>query len=151
VLVEYVSANPTGDACGHGRGAAVGRRLYVFSGGRLRRRQRILYQRCRSASEAPRCFANARFRELAGRPTEFPQDGYTAPTLEHRRTSEGAELDTQWERLSDAMSKCAARLCVRTNARGHSKGSCGVWNRIRRMVQGNLSCELRASNGFWMN
>jgi Arginyl-tRNA synthetase len=36
VLVEYVSANPTGPLhVGHGRGAAVGRLLRTCSGGRV--------------------------------------------------------------------------------------------------------------------
>jgi arginyl-tRNA synthetase len=78
VLVEYVSANPTGPMhVGHGRGAAVGQALarllksvgydviseyYINDAGR---QVKLL-----GAS------VYARYRELLGQPTEFPPDGY---------------------------------------------------------------------------
>jgi arginyl-tRNA synthetase len=78
VLVEYVSANPTGPMhVGHGRGAAVGQALarllkavgydviseyYINDAGR---QVNLL-----GAS------VYARYQELAGRPTEVPPDGY---------------------------------------------------------------------------
>ena len=78
VLVEYVSANPTGPLhVGHGRGAAVGQALakllkavgydvvseyYVNDAGR---QMKLL-----GAS------VYARYRELAGQPVAFPEDGY---------------------------------------------------------------------------
>ena len=78
VLVEYVSANPTGPMhVGHGRGAAVGQALarllravgydviseyYINDAGR---QVKLL-----GAS------VYARYQELTGRPTEFPTDGY---------------------------------------------------------------------------
>ena len=78
VLVEYVSANPTGPMhVGHGRGAAVGQALarllravgydviseyYINDAGR---QVKLL-----GAS------VYARYQELIGRPTEFPTDGY---------------------------------------------------------------------------
>ena len=78
VLVEYVSANPTGPLhVGHGRGAAVGQSVasllhavgfdvvseyYINDAGR---QMKLL-----GASVA------ARYRELAGRPVQFPEDGY---------------------------------------------------------------------------
>ena len=78
VLVEYVSANPTGPMhVGHGRGAAVGQALarllravgydviseyYINDAGR---QVQLL-----GAS------VYARYQELTGRPTEFPTDGY---------------------------------------------------------------------------
>lgn len=78
VLVEYVSANPTGPLhVGHGRGAAVGQAVarlldavgydvsgeyYVNDAGR---QMKLL-----GAS------VYARYRELSGQPFEFPEDGY---------------------------------------------------------------------------
>jgi len=78
VLVEYVSANPTGPMhVGHGRGAAVGQALarllravgydviseyYINDAGR---QVKLL-----GAS------VYARYQELTGRPTEVPTDGY---------------------------------------------------------------------------
>ena len=78
VLVEYVSANPTGPLhVGHGRGAAVGQAVasllhavgfevvseyYINDAGR---QMKLL-----GASVV------ARYRELAGQPGAFPEDGY---------------------------------------------------------------------------
>jgi arginyl-tRNA synthetase len=78
VLVEYVSANPTGPLhVGHGRGAAVGQAVarlleavgydvtseyYINDAGR---QMKLL-----GAS------VYARYRELCGRPAEFPEEGY---------------------------------------------------------------------------
>ena len=78
ILVEYVSANPTGPLhVGHGRGAAVGQALanllkavgyevsseyYINDAGR----QMMLL----GAS------VYARYEELSGRPVPFPEDGY---------------------------------------------------------------------------
>lgn len=78
VLVEYVSANPTGPLhVGHGRGAAVGQAVarlldavgyevaseyYINDAGR---QMKLL-----GAS------VYARYQELSGRPVEFPEDGY---------------------------------------------------------------------------
>ena len=78
VLVEYVSANPTGPLhVGHGRGAAVGQAVarlldavgyevageyYVNDAGR---QMKLL-----GAS------VYARYQELSGQPVEFPEDGY---------------------------------------------------------------------------
>lgn len=78
VLVEYVSANPTGPLhVGHGRGAAVGQAVarllgavgydvageyYVNDAGR---QMKLL-----GAS------VYARYQELSGKPVEFPEDGY---------------------------------------------------------------------------
>ena len=78
VLIEYVSANPTGPLhVGHGRGAAVGQAVarlldavgydvageyYINDAGR---QMKLL-----GAS------VFARYQELSGRPVEFPEDGY---------------------------------------------------------------------------
>ena len=78
VLIEYVSANPTGPLhVGHGRGAAVGQAVarlldavgyevvgeyYINDAGR---QMKLL-----GAS------VYARYQELSGRPVEFPEDGY---------------------------------------------------------------------------
>ena len=56
VLVEFVSANPTGPLhVGHGRQAAYGATLAnILTRGRLQRRARVLHQRCRPADGHPR-------------------------------------------------------------------------------------------------
>ncbi|MGH7230694.1 MAG: arginine--tRNA ligase [Nitrospiraceae bacterium] len=85
VLVEYVSANPTGPLhVGHGRGAAVGQAIsnlltaagydvateyYVNDAGR---QMRLL-----GAS------VYARYQELHGRAVAFPEDGYHGSYIEH--------------------------------------------------------------------
>jgi len=78
VLVEYVSANPTGPLhVGHGRGAAVGQAV-----GRLL--QAIGYDAASEyyINDAGRqmkllgASVYARYLELSGRPTVFPEDGY---------------------------------------------------------------------------
>ncbi|HEY7128742.1 MAG TPA: arginine--tRNA ligase [Nitrospira sp.] len=84
VLVEYVSANPTGPLhVGHGRGAAVGQAVasllhavgfevvseyYINDAGR---QMKLL-----GASVA------ARYRELIGQPAAFPEDGYHGAYIE---------------------------------------------------------------------
>jgi arginyl-tRNA synthetase len=78
VLVEYVSANPTGPLhVGHGRGAAVGQAV-----GRLL--QAIGYEVASEyyINDAGRqmkllgASVYARYLELSGRPSTFPEDGY---------------------------------------------------------------------------
>lgn len=98
VLVEYVSANPTGPLhVGHGRGAAVGHAIvnmlkavgydamseyYINDAGR---QMKLL-----GAS------VYARYRELFGQPTAFPEDGYHGGYIqavaEHIRQAEGDRL-----------------------------------------------------------
>lgn len=84
VLVEYVSANPTGPLhVGHGRGAAVGQAIsnlleaagygvvkeyYINDAGR---QMKLL-----GAS------VYARYQELCGRPASFPEDGYRGAYIE---------------------------------------------------------------------
>lgn len=78
VLVEYVSANPTGPLhVGHGRGAAVGQAV-------ARLLETIGYDVAREyyINDAGRqmkllgASVYARYQELCGRPAEFPEDGY---------------------------------------------------------------------------
>src|SRR3989475_11051721 len=98
VLVEFVSANPTGPLhIGHGRGAAVGqaianlltetgydvvREYYINDAGR---QMKLL-----GAS------VYARYRELNGRTVSFPEDGYRGAYIEtaaaHIRDCVGATL-----------------------------------------------------------
>ena len=104
VLVEYVSANPTGPMhVGHGRGAAVGQAVvkllkavgydvvseyYINDAGR---QVKLL-----GAS------ANARYQELAGRPTEFPQDGYHGDYVRTIAKRAKQQLSAELNGLSDA-------------------------------------------------
>lgn len=98
VLVEYVSANPTGPLhVGHGRGAAVGQALvqmlkavgydavseyYINDAGR---QMKLLGTS-----------VYARYKELAGQPVAFPEDGYHGSYIravaERIHASEGDRL-----------------------------------------------------------
>ena len=112
VLVEYVSANPTGPLhVGHGRGAAVGQAIsgllqaigfevvseyYINDAGR---QMKLL-----GASVA------ARYRELSGHSPDFPADGYhgayiteLAQRLQRRVQAEGALTDEQIEERCRAL------------------------------------------------
>jgi len=78
VLVEFVSANPTGPLhMGHGRGAALGEalaRLLRASGYSVEREYYI-----NDAGKQMKLLAAsvyARYAELEGQPIEFPEDGY---------------------------------------------------------------------------
>ena len=110
VLVEYVSANPTGPLhVGHGRGAAVGHALanmlkaagydaaseyYINDAGR---QMKLL-----GAS------VYARYRELLGRPVPFPEDGYhggyITDVAERIRAAAGDRLATL--PTDDAEARC---------------------------------------------
>lgn len=110
VLVEYVSANPTGPLhVGHGRGAAVGQALvkmlkavgydvvseyYINDAGR---QMKLL-----GAS------VYARYRELAGLPAAFPEDGYHGGYIravaERIRAAEGDRLASM--PTEDAEARC---------------------------------------------
>jgi arginyl-tRNA synthetase len=101
VLVEYVSANPTGPLhVGHGRGAAVGqavsdlleavgynvvREYYINDAGR---QMKLL-----GAS------VYARFQELSGRTEQFPEDGY-----------HGAYITAVAERIKEQLDAAAEDL-----------------------------------------
>ncbi|MCP9440690.1 MAG: arginine--tRNA ligase [Nitrospira sp.] len=114
VLVEYVSANPTGPLhVGHGRGAAIGQAVarllravgydvtseyYINDAGR---QMKLL-----GAS------VYARYQELLGRPTEFPEEGYhgayisdVAQRLKHKlegetESSDPAEIEARCRTLA---------------------------------------------------
>ena len=110
VLVEYVSANPTGPLhVGHGRGAAVGRAVanmleavgydvvseyYINDAGR---QMKLL-----GAS------VYARYEELSNRPVEFPSEGYHGAYItavaERVRQQLGAELTGR--PLSEVEDRC---------------------------------------------
>ncbi|BFU93890.1 MAG: Arginine--tRNA ligase [Nitrospira sp.] len=114
ILIEYVSANPTGPLhVGHGRGAAVGQAVanlldavgydvvseyYINDAGR---QTKLLGES-----------VYARYQELSGRPADFPVDGYhgayitaVAERLRQRReSSDGGQgvddLETQCRRFA---------------------------------------------------
>ena len=104
VLVEYVSANPTGPMhVGHGRGAAVGHALarllravgydvvseyYINDAGR---QVKLL-----GAS------VNARYRELTGQASELPPDGYHGTYVKDIAQRAREQLGTQLQLLSPA-------------------------------------------------
>jgi arginyl-tRNA synthetase len=80
VLIEFVSANPTGPlTLGHGRNAAVGdtlARLYEAAGYAV---EREFYINDGENSTQIRNFALSvltRYRQLLGEPAEMPEDGY---------------------------------------------------------------------------
>jgi len=78
VLVEYVSANPTGPLhVGAGRNGAVGEtvaRLLEALGYRVSREYYV--NDCGAQVETLARSVDARYLELLGRPAEFPADGY---------------------------------------------------------------------------
>ncbi len=115
ILLEYVSANPTGPLhVGHGRGAALGQALaallaavgfevsreyYINDAGR----QILLLGRS----------VFARYQELCGVPFEFPEDGYhgtyIVPLAETLLESHGRELLTL--SIEDAERQCSQIAC----------------------------------------
>lgn len=104
VLVEYVSANPTGPLhVGHGRGAAVGQAL-------VRLLQAIGYEAVSEyyINDAGRqmkllgASVYARYQELSGKTVEFPEDGYhgayiaaVARTIKEQLDSVVGELSSE--------------------------------------------------------
>jgi len=108
VLVEYVSANPTGPLhVGHGRGAAVGQAVasllhavgfevvseyYINDAGR---QMKLL-----GASVA------ARYRELIGQPAAFPEDGYHGAYIEALATHLKPALDAANGRPESIEDRC---------------------------------------------
>jgi len=84
VLIEYVSANPTGPLhVGHGRGAAVGQaiaKLLVAAGHDVVQEYYI-----NDAGRQMKLLGAsvwARYQELQGRPVAFPEDGYRGRYIE---------------------------------------------------------------------
>jgi arginyl-tRNA synthetase len=78
VLVEFVSANPTGPLhVGHGRGAAIGDALanLLAATGYDVRREFYINDAGRQVGLLGRS-VYARYQELLGNPAEFPEDGY---------------------------------------------------------------------------
>jgi arginyl-tRNA synthetase len=110
VLVEYVSANPTGPLhVGHGRGAAVGQAVaslleavgygvvseyYINDAGR---QMKLL-----GASVA------ARYRELSGRAATFPQDGYHGAYI----TALAERIKPQLDEMADLSSEQLEERCL---------------------------------------
>ncbi len=78
VLLEFVSANPTGPLhVGHGRQAALGDSLAAILGSQGFRVTREFYYNDAGAQIINLALSvQARARELAGQSTEFPTDGY---------------------------------------------------------------------------
>ena len=78
VLLEFVSANPTGPLhMGHGRGAALGEalaRLLRFAGYSVEREYYI--NDAGRQMKLLEASVYARYQELAGQKIEFPEDGY---------------------------------------------------------------------------
>ncbi|MBU6281022.1 arginine--tRNA ligase [bacterium] len=78
VQVEFVSANPTGPlTVGHGRNAVLGDTLARLLEGTWHRVEREYY--FNNAGRQMKVLAasvRARYLELLGRPSEFPEDGY---------------------------------------------------------------------------
>lgn len=78
VLLEFVSANPTGPLhIGHGRGAAIGDSLArIFSHIGYSVQKEYYINDVGNQIEMLGKSVEARFRELEGEKVEFPQDGY---------------------------------------------------------------------------
>lgn len=78
VLIEFVSANPTGPLhVGHGRGAAIGdslARLYAFQGFPVTREYYV--NDMGTQMELLAQSVEARYAEFQGKPSHFPEQGY---------------------------------------------------------------------------
>ena len=78
VLIEFVSANPTGPLhIGHGRGAAIGdslARIYSYLGYNTQREYYL--NDVGNQMEMLAKSVEARYRSLCGETTEFPENGY---------------------------------------------------------------------------
>ena len=114
VLVEYVSANPTGPLhVGHGRGAAVGQAV-----GRLL--QAIGYDAGSEyyINDAGRqmkllgASVYARYLELSGRPVTFPEDGYHGAYV----TAVAQKIKGQLDGVAGELSSEDLQTCCRTLA-----------------------------------
>ncbi|MHB9155620.1 MAG: arginine--tRNA ligase [Endomicrobiales bacterium] len=111
VLVEFVSANPTGPLhIGHGRGAAIGdslSRIFSFLGYTVEREYYI--NDVGNQMEMLGRSLEARYRELKGEQVEFPQDGYKGEYMKDiaRRLIDGgkpaAEIDFKETALTEMM------------------------------------------------
>lgn len=78
IQVEFVSANPTGPLhVGHGRGAAVGSALAsLLEAGGYRVQREYYINDAGNQIENLALSVNARYLEICGVETEFPEDGY---------------------------------------------------------------------------
>ena len=78
VLIEYVSANPTGPVhVGHGRGAAVGSALVnIFRAAGYDTKSEFYINDAGNQMDNLTLSVNARYLELLGQEVEFPEDGY---------------------------------------------------------------------------
>lgn len=78
IQVEYVSANPTGPLhVGHGRGAAVGSALVnIFRAAGYPVESEFYINDAGNQMENLALSVNARYLELLGKETEFPENGY---------------------------------------------------------------------------
>ncbi|MDO4520701.1 MAG: arginine--tRNA ligase, partial [Erysipelotrichaceae bacterium] len=98
VLVEYVSANPTGDLhCGHARGAAWGdavTRLLKASGYDVLREYYV--NDAGNQIEMLGRSLIARYNEYFGRPFELPEDGYHGPDVKQIAIDIANEDGDKW-------------------------------------------------------
>ena len=137
ILVEFVSANPTGPAhAGHARNAAYGDALGADP--RVRRPRghaRVLRQRLRLAG---RCAsASPSRRGPAGE--EVAEDGYEGDYI--------AELAAE---IPDAATRDVARVragCGGAHARAHAREPARVRRRLRRLVLRGLAARRRRPRG----
>lgn len=83
IQVEYVSANPTGPLhVGHGRGAAVGSALVnLLRAAGYDVESEYYINDAGNQIDNLAASVNARYLELLGRPTEFPENGYHGPDI----------------------------------------------------------------------
>ncbi len=110
VLLEFVSANPTGPLhMGHGRGAALGEAL-----ARLLRAAGYSVEREYYINDAGRqmkllaASVYARYAELEGQTVEFPEDGYHGAYIKELAQSIREEVGSKFRNLSpeEAEARC---------------------------------------------
>jgi len=103
VLIEYVSANPTGELhIGHGRGAVFGSclsNLMAFAGFDVK--QAFYLNDCgEQILQLGRC-AWALYRRKLGQDVAYPEEGYPEASLSHFLDAVVAENGDRWLSLSD--------------------------------------------------
>jgi arginyl-tRNA synthetase len=102
VLIEYVSANPTGPLhVGHGRGAAIGdalARLLTFAGLTV---SREFYVNDAGNQVLMLAWSTwARYMELRGKPAAFPENGYKGEYIRDLAAQLNQQSGGQWESIA---------------------------------------------------
>ncbi len=111
IVLEFVSANPTGPLhVGHGRGAALGQAMasLLTASGFTVSREFYINDAGRQLQLLGRS-VNARYRELLGKESSFPEDGYHGDYI---KTLAETVVQTHSERLLERLPEEAEAVCA---------------------------------------